>query len=166
MENVILIGMPGSGKSTVGVLLAKMLGYSFVDTDLIIQQVEGRRLYEILRDDGAEYFMRIENGVCTNLQARRTVIATGGSAVYGEEGMKNLASIGRVVYLKVPFAELKRRVRNFETRGIMMSEGQTFEEIFAERERLYDKFAEITVNCGRGSLQKTAEKIISALEIK
>ena len=163
MDNIILIGMPGSGKSTVGVLLAKMLGYSFIDSDLIIQQVEGRMLYEILRDEGIEYFAKVENSVNANLQAHRTVIATGGSAVYGEEAMKHLSSIGRVVYLKVSLAELERRVRNFETRGIMRDEGQTLADIYAERAPLYEKYADITVSCTRGSLQKNAEKIIAAL---
>lgn len=163
MDNIILIGMPGSGKSTVGVLLAKMLGYSFIDSDLIIQQVEGRMLYEILRDEGVEYFAKVENSVNANLQAHRTVIATGGSAVYGEEAMKHLSSIGRVVYLKVSLAELERRVRNFETRGIMREDGQTLADIYAERAPLYEKYADITVSCTRGSLQKNAEKIIAAL---
>lgn len=163
MDNIILIGMPGSGKSTVGVLLAKMLGYSFIDSDLIIQQVEGRMLYEILRDEGIEYFAKVENSVNANLQAHRTVIATGGSAVYGEEAMKHLSSIGRVVYLKVSLAELERRVRNFETRGIMREDGQTLADIYAERAPLYEKYADITVSCTRGSLQKNAEKIIAAL---
>ena len=147
MDNIILIGMPGSGKSTVGVLLAKMLGYSFIDTDLIIQQVEGKMHYEILRDEGAEGFARLENSVCANLQAKRTVIATGGSAVYGEEAMKHLGSIGKVVYLNVSLSELKKRVRNFETRGIMRKDGQSLAEIFAERKHLYEKYADITVNC-------------------
>ena len=163
MDNIILIGMPGSGKSTVGVLLAKMLGYSFVDTDLIIQQVENKKLYEILRDNGTEYFAQVENSVCKNLQANRTVIATGGSAVYGAEAMAHLKSIGKVVYLKVSLAELNKRVKNFETRGIMRKEGQTLEEILIDREHLYEKYADITVNCSRGSLSKNAEKIIKLL---
>lgn len=147
MDNIILIGMPGSGKSTVGVLLAKMLGYSFIDSDLIIQQVEGRMLYEILRDEGVEYFAKVENSVNANLQAHRTVIATGGSAVYGEEAMKHLSSIGRVVYLKVSLAELERRVRNFETRGIMREDGQTLADIYAERAPLYEKYADVIIEC-------------------
>ena len=163
MDNIILIGMPGSGKSTVGVLLAKMLGYSFVDTDLIIQQVENKKLYEILRDNGTEYFAQVENSVCKNLQANRTVIATGGSAVYGAEAMAHLKSIGKVIYLKVSLAELNKRVKNFETRGIMRKEGQTLEEILIDREHLYEKYADITVNCSRGSLSKNAEKLVCAL---
>lgn len=163
MDNIILIGMPGSGKSTVGVLLAKMMGYGFVDTDLLIQHFEGKKLYEILRDKGNDYFSEIENKIISGVQARQTVIATGGSAVFGKEAMEHLSSIGTVVYLKVSLRELRRRVKNFSTRGIMMKNGQTLDDIFTERSPLYEKYADITVNCTGGSLQKNAEKIIAAL---
>lgn len=163
MDNIILIGMPGSGKSTVGVLLAKMMGYGFVDTDLLIQHFEGKKLYEILRDKGNDYFSEIENKIISGVQARQTVIATGGSAVFGREAMEHLSSIGTVVYLKVSLRELRRRVKNFSTRGIMMKNGQTLDDIFTERSPLYEKYADITVNCTGGSLQKNAEKIIAAL---
>ena len=163
MDNIILIGMPGSGKSTVGVLLAKMMGYGFVDTDLLIQHFEGKKLYEILRDKGNDYFAETENKIISGVQARQTVIATGGSAVFGPEAMEHLSSIGTVVYLKVSLRELRRRVKNFSTRGIMMKNGQTLDDIFTERSPLYEKYADITVNCTGGSLQKNAEKIIAAL---
>ena len=155
--------MPGSGKSTVGVLLAKMMGYGFVDTDLLIQHFEGKKLYEILRDKGNDYFSEIENKIISGVQARQTVIATGGSAVFGRDAMEHLSSIGTVVYLKVSLRELRRRVKNFSTRGIMMKNGQTLDDIFTERSPLYEKYADITVNCTGGSLQKNAEKIIAAL---
>lgn len=158
--------MPGSGKSTVGVLLAKMIGYSFLDSDLLIQHATGKKLYEILKDEGTERFSQIENQINSEIHAEKTVIATGGSAVYGKEAMEHLSSIGTVVYLKVSLKELKRRINNFETRGIMMNKGQTLDEIYAEREPLYEKYADITVSCTRGSLQKNAEKIISCLENK
>lgn len=163
MDNIILIGMPGSGKSTVGVLLAKMLGYGFTDSDLIIQHAEGKMLYEILRDEGIEHFAEVENRINSSIHAHKTVIATGGSVVYGKEAMEHLSSIGTVVYLKVSLRELERRVNNFATRGIMMKDGQTLADIYAERAPLYEKYADITVSCGRGSLQKNAEKIIKAL---
>ncbi len=147
MDNIVLIGMPGVGKSTVGVLLAKRLGYRFVDTDLLIQEKEGKRLFEILRDNGNEYFAATENRVCSSLKAERTVIATGGSVVFGSEAMKNLKRLGKVVYLRVPLAELEKRVNNFETRGILMKSGQTLEDIFYERTPLYEKYADLTVDC-------------------
>ena len=155
--------MPGSGKSTVGVLLAKMMGYGFVDTDLLIQHFEGKKLYEILRDKGNDYFSEIENKIISGVQARQTVIATGGSAVFGREAMEHLSSIGTVVYLKVSLRELRRRVKNFSTRGIMMKENQTLDDIFTERSPLYEKYADITVSCTGGSLEKNAKKIIAAL---
>lgn len=163
MDNIILIGMPGSGKSTIGVLLAKMMGYSFIDSDLIIQHAEGKMLYEILRDRGIEYFSRVENQINSEIHAHKTVIATGGSVVYGKEAMEHLKSIGTIVYLKVSLSELERRVKNFSTRGIMMKQGETLADIYASRSSLYEKYADITVNCGRSSLQKNAEKIIKAL---
>jgi shikimate kinase len=163
MDNIILIGMPGCGKSTVGVLLAKLLGFGFLDCDLIIQHTEGKKLYEILRDKGPDYFSKLENSVNANLMAHKTVIATGGSVVYGKEAMEHLREIGTVVYLKVSLKELERRVNNFSTRGIVMNDGQTLGDIFEERSPLYEKYADITVNCSRGSLQKNAEKIYEAL---
>ncbi len=145
MNNVILIGMPGCGKSTVGVLLAKNLGYSFIDSDLLIQQKEGRKLQDILNTDGIEYFGRLENEVNGSLDLIQTVVATGGSAVYWPESMAHLKSLGTVVYLKVPFEEIEKRIQNFESRGIVVPEGKTFYDVFLERSALYEKYADIVI---------------------
>jgi len=163
LDNIVLIGMPGSGKSTVGVLLAKRLGYRFVDTDLLIQEAEGKRLFEILRDDGTEYFAEAENRVNAAISAQSTVIATGGSVVFGREAMEHLKKIGKVVYLRVPLTELERRVNNFETRGILMRPGQTLTDIYTERTPLYEKYADITVDCVSSELAENAIKIEQAL---
>ena len=163
MDNIILIGMPGCGKSTVGVLLAKRLGYRFIDSDLLIQEEEGKRLFEILRDDGNEYFVAAENRVNAAIKAERTVIATGGSVIFGKEAMQNLKSIGRVVYLRLELEEIERRVNNLKTRGVLMKEGQTLADVFKERTPLYEKYADITVDCDDADISKNADKIEKAL---
>ena len=164
MNNIVLIGMPGSGKSTVGVLLAKLLGYDFLDSDLLIQKAEGKRLYEILRDSGNDYFIKLEDRINAEINCKNTVIATGGSVVFCEKAMEHLKSIGTVVYLKVPVSALEKRVDNFDTRGIMMKAGSTLLDIYTERAPIYEKYADITVNAGCGNLTKSAEKIIKALK--
>lgn len=163
MDNIILIGMAGCGKSTVGVLLAKMLGYDFIDSDLLIQKSAGKKIYEILRDDGNDYFTDLENKINSQITAKKTVIATGGSAVFGQDAMRHLGSIGKIVYLEVPLHELKKRVTNFQTRGIVKKEDQTLEDVYNERAPLYKKYADITVSCTDCSLEQNAKKIISAL---
>ena len=163
MNNIILIGMPGSGKSTVGVLLAKMLGMNFIDSDLLIQQQEGMKLYEILEQKGNAHFAKVEDEVNAAIAAENTVIATGGSVVYGKAAMSHLKKIGTVVYLKVPLKELERRIKNFATRGIQMEQGQTLGDLYAERVPLYEQYADVTVATGAGGLQRNAEKIIRAL---
>ena len=164
MNNIVLIGMPGSGKSTVGVLLAKMLGYDFIDSDLLIQKREGKRLFEILDDNGTDYFLELEKDVNCGISCENTVIATGGSAVYGKAAMEHFKDIGKIVYIKVPLCELEKRVNNFSTRGVVMKNGSTLKDIFEERAPLYEKYADITVELGNGSLTDSAEEIIKALK--
>ena len=150
--------MPGSGKSTVGVLLAKALGYQFVDTDLLIQQREGALLQDVLDALGV---------VLSGLACTGTVIAPGGSAVCRERGMKRLKELGRVVYLHVPLAELERRVDNITTRGIAMAPGETLAHVFAQREPLYRKYADLTVEVEAGrSLEDTVAAVLAGLRGK
>lgn len=163
MNNIILIGMPGCGKSTIGVLLAKILGYNFIDTDLLIQATENKKLYEIINENGIEYFFNAEEKVLSELKAEKCIIATGGSAVYSDLGMQNLKKQGRVVYLWVPLKEIKRRVTNLSTRGVAMKNGQTLADLYKERQPLYRLYADITVECNKKNIADNAKKIIEAL---
>lgn len=144
-DNIVLIGMPGVGKSTIGVILAKVLGYQFLDADLVIQQQEGKLLHEIIKEVGTEGFIQVENRVNANLNATRTVIATGGSVVYGTEAMEHLKKIGTVVYLQVPFTILEKRLSDIKGRGVVLKDGQTLYDLFLERTPLYEKYADICV---------------------
>ncbi len=163
-DNITLIGMPGSGKSTVGVLLAKRLGYKFIDTDLLIQEKEGKRLFEIMREYGNEYFLKTENEVNASLDTKHTVIATGGSAVFGADAMEHLKDIGKIVYIRVPCEILKERIRDYSTRGIFMRQGQSFEDIYAERTPLYEKYADIIVDTSSDGVFENCLKLEKALE--
>ncbi len=165
MNNIVLIGMPGSGKSTIGVLLAKMVGYSFIDTDILIQQKENKKLYKIIEENGLNYFKKVENEVNSNIKTENTVIATGGSVVYGKEAMENLKKIGTIVYLKVSKEELKTRLGNFETRGVAIEKGKTFDDLYLERIPLYEKYADITVSSEKIDLATNAENIAKKLNI-
>ena len=142
-ECIILIGMPASGKSTAGVILAKVLGLDFLDTDLLIQRRTGKRLPDLIKEYGVEGFLSIEENVCCQVLARGAVIATGGSAVYGERAMEHFRRIGTVVYLEVPFPELQRRLKDVNGRGVVMRSGQTLEDLYQERTPLYEKYADI-----------------------
>lgn len=158
-NNIILIGMPGVGKSTVGVVLAKMLGYEFLDSDLVIQKKEGRRLPEIIASEGIDGFLKIEDEVNHSIITEGTVIATGGSAVYGERSMKHLADIGTVVYLKVGYSALEERLGNLSNRGVIMKDGQSLKELYEERCPLYERYAEITVDEESLNIWETVNKI-------
>ena len=162
-SNIVLIGMPGSGKSTVGVLLAKALGYDFVDTDLLIQLREGCTLEELLRRKGIDAFLDIEGEVCAALEAENTVIATGGSAVYREHAMERLRADGRLVYLQVELPELTRRLSDLVGRGVALREGQTLADLYTERIALYERWADLTVAEGDMTLAETVAAAAKAL---
>ena len=161
-SNIVLIGMPGAGKSTVGVILAKAAGLQFCDTDLIIQQKTGRKLQEIINSDGIEKFLKTESDVLSLLSVENSVIATGGSAVYSEAAMENLKRTGIAVWLDVPLCEVKRRIDNITTRGIVMHPGESLESIYAERLPLYRKYADITVSCS--VTEETVENILKSIQ--
>lgn len=163
MSNIILIGMPGVGKSTVGVVLAKMLGYRFVDADIVIQEQEGRLLREIIEEDGVEEFIKVENRVNSHLKETHAVIATGGSAVYGKEAMDNLKSTGTVVYLKLEYEPLSERLGDLKGRGVVLRDGQTLKDIYEERCPLYDKYADIVVNEEGLTVEMTLEELVKRL---
>ncbi len=164
MDNIILTGMPGSGKSTVGVLLAKALGLGFVDIDLIIQEREGALLQEILDRRGVEAFLDAEERAVLSLRCRRTVIAPGGSAMCRESAARHLGALGSVVYLNVPLEALTRRIRNMAQRGIAMEPGQTLADVLAYRDPLYRKYADLIVDCPLGQpLDQTVQLVRTAL---
>ena len=139
MNNVILIGMPGAGKSTLGVVLAKVLGYEFLDSDLLIQKQEKKRLSRIIEEKGTAGFMAVENRVNASIETEHTVIATGGSVVYCDEAMEHLRSIGKVVYLKLSLKAVSRRLGNLKGRGVLLKDGQTLQDLYEERTPLYEK---------------------------
>ncbi len=159
MSNVILIGMPGVGKSTVGVVLAKKLGYSFTDSDLVIQQETGKLLHQLIEEKGEAGFLMLENEINASLSMDHHVIATGGSAVYGKEAMTHLGKTGCMVYLKLPYEELQERLGDLRERGVVLKEGFTLYDLFEERSPLYEKYADITVDCSGKQIREIVEEI-------
>ena len=145
-RNFTLIGMPASGKSTVGVLLAKRLGYSFVDVDIVIQEREGRLLKEIIAEEGIDGFLAVENRVNASLDVKHSVIAPGGSVIYGKEAMEHLKEISTVIYLKLTYEELESRLGNLVDRGVVLKEGMTLRDLYNERVPYYEKYADVTVD--------------------
>ena len=143
--NLVLIGMPASGKSSVGVILAKLIGYDFIDTDILIQRSEKKRLAEIIRDVGVDGFLEVEARVNGSVEADHCVIATGGSAVYSEEAMRHLKKIGHIMYLKVDYETIRKRLGNIKQRGVALREGQTLRDLYDERVVLYEKYADTVV---------------------
>lgn len=164
MENLVLIGMPSSGKSTAGVLLAKKIGYGFLDCDLIIQGEEGKLLSEIIGEKGTEGFLRVEERICAGIAASHCVIATGGSAVYSARAMEHLKKIGTVVYLKINEREVEKRIPNLMKRGVVMRGNiKTLKELFDERLPLYERYADVTVDCRGKTIDALVGDIIQAV---
>lgn len=164
MDNVVLIGMPGSGKSTIGVVLAKVLGYDFIDSDLLIQKQERMLLSEIMEAKGIAEFIEIENQIHRELAVTDSVIATGGSVIYGAAAMENLSKIGKIVYLKLSYQSLKKRLGNLKCRGVVLKEGQTLQHLYEERIPLYEKYADITIDEEGINVENTLEMIVKALK--
>ena len=163
-KNIILIGMPGSGKSTLGVVLAKVLGMGFSDMDLLMQQHTGMKLQALLDTEGLDAFLKAEEDTILSVTGENMVLATGGSAVLSEKAMQHLKSLGTIVYLNVPFKTLDRRIKNRATRGIACKKGETLFDVFRFRTPLYEKFADITIVPQTRRFEQTVQEIINALE--
>lgn len=160
MDNIILIGMPASGKSTVGVVLAKRLGYEFIDTDLLIQKQEKALLREIIAEKGEDGFLVIEDQVNADLEAEQSVIAPGGSVVYCENAMKHYKEIGTVVYLQTAYQTIKERIGDPKKRGVVLREGQTLKDLYEERRVLFEKYADVTISEDGLTLSETIGKVV------
>lgn len=163
-DNIVLIGMPGVGKSTVGVILAKMLGYQFIDADLLIQQQERKLLREIIAEKGVDGFIQVEGRVNASIEAEHAIIATGGSVVYSGAAMEHLRSIGTVLYLHVPYSVLERRLADIRGRGVVLRDGQTLHDLYVERTPLYEKYADLCVSEEGLAVEETVERIIKNLK--
>lgn len=163
-NNIVLIGMPGVGKSTVGVILAKILGYRFIDTDILIQHEENRLLKDIIGTEGVDGFIKIENRINSGLDAEKCVIATGGSVVYGREAMRHLSEIGHVIYLELDYRKLKYRLGNIRNRGVVIRDGQSLSDLYKERVPLYEKYADIVIDENGRSIEDTVSMILKELK--
>lgn len=158
-DNLVLIGMPGCGKSTVGVVLAKILGWDFLDVDLLIQKRSGKRLQEMIGQLGNEGFLEAEADAVESIHCHHTVIATGGSAVLNPRGLAKLRQLGRLVYLEHPFEEIQRRIPNLATRGITLDAGQTLKDLYDYRTPIYQSVADITVDAVNCTIEQTARTV-------
>jgi len=163
MKNIIIIGMPGAGKSTMGVVLAKTLGRNFIDTDIVIQERAGRLLQEIIDEEGPDAFLAIEEKILLSLHCRNAVIATGGSVVFSERAMEHLKVSGVVIYLKISCEEMVRRLSNITTRGIVLLAGQSLPDMYAQRIPLYEKYADITIDCSDDDFENSIANVIDEL---
>jgi shikimate kinase len=164
MTSIVLIGMPGAGKSTMGVILAKALRKRFIDTDLVIQEETGRDLQEILDNDGPEAFKEIEEKTILGRRFENAVIATGGSVVFSNRAMQHLKKDGTAIWLTIGFLEMERRLRNIRTRGVVLAKGETLREMYDERVPLYRKYADITVACGDGDFEECIGIVLDELK--
>lgn len=160
--SIILIGMPSCGKSTLGVLLAKKLGYEFIDSDLCIQKKHGKLLHELIAEHGNEGFLTIESEVNCAMDAQNAIIATGGSAVYSEVAMRHLASLGKIVYIHISYEEMEARLGDFAHRGVVMPAGYTLRDLYNERAALYERYADLIVS-GEGGMPAVIERIAAQL---
>ncbi len=166
MANIVLIGMPGCGKSTVGVLLAKALQMDFVDTDIVLQQQQGKKLQEIIDQVGNDAFLKMEEDCVRSLECDQTVVATGGSVVYGKEAMRRLHENGLVVYIRLPYEEIERRLSNLATRGVTLKKGQTLRNLYDERIPLYEAEADYTFEPEESDVQKTVLDLAQRLSAR
>lgn len=166
-ENIVLIGMPGVGKSTVGVILAKVLGYQFIDADLVIQKRENRLLHEIISEEGLDGFLKAEENANVYIaqNEEKSIVATGGSVVYCEKAMQELKKTGRVIYLELEYDQLKKRLGNLKGRGVVLKDGQDLRGLYEERIPLYEKYADLTVNEKKLDVEQTLQKIVDRLSL-
>ena len=162
-KNIVLIGMPASGKSTAGVILAKEMKYNFYDTDLLLQAETDMTLAEIIRERGLDGFLKLEDSLLSEINVTGCVIATGGSALYGDNAMANLKKIGKVVYIKLRFEVIESRLKNIETRGVAMREGTTLRELYDERIGLYEKYADTVIEADGLNTEQTVQRIKESL---
>ncbi|MCR4842199.1 MAG: shikimate kinase [Eubacterium sp.] len=163
-DNIVFIGMPTSGKSTVGVIVAKILGMDFVDADIVIQKAEGQKLSEIISDRGVDGFLECEERAILGIDTHGAVIATGGSAVYSAKAMEHLAQRAVIVYLDVEKEELFGRLRNVKERGVVLREGETLDDMYDTRLRLYEKYADVKISERGSTLEDTVGMVIDALQ--
>lgn len=166
MKNIVLIGMPGVGKSTIGVILAKLLGYSFIDTDLVIQHECGMLLKDIIADKGVDGFIKTENSVCSGIRADKSVIATGGSVIYGSDAMRHLKNIASVVYLEQDFKVISERLKDIKNRGVVLREGQTLSDLYKERSPLYLSYADVVCRLSDDGIEANTATVIECLKSK
>ena len=166
-ENIVLLGMPGVGKSTVGVILAKVLGYQFIDADLVIQKRENRLLHEIISEEGLDGFLKAEENANVYIaqNEEKSIVATGGSVVYCEKAMQELKKTGRVIYLELEYDQLKKRLGNLKGRGVVLKDGQDLRGLYEERIPLYEKYADLTVNEKNLDVEQTLQKIVDRLSL-